>query len=660
MKTVRRRYFAILLTICLVITVFGANQPMKRGRSSAVGRRVAEIAHTLRDLRNTTVGEVAEDLPRFAINAGPGPFVAEAMLQASKPHGAQLAILAPEQVHTNVRPGPLTAFECYRTVAWHDHLSLVTLTGSEIAVTLAEITSRRLAEFRIPAFVHAAGIRFVLDTARSGGDRILNLEIGSKEEGYTPISAGERYKVAVTSHMVNYIKRLRQKRACCTENLSDLSMGPIFTDYMTRLAQRGPIENPKEIRVKLVFARIAVISDPHYFEPSLLVNNGIAFQTYIAQDRKLIAESDAILRAAVSSIRADKPDICLVPGDLTKDGELISHESVASLLRDSLESAGIKVYVVPGNHDINNPQAYSYDGPNVSSVPTVTSAEFEAIYAQMGYSEAIDRDSHSLSYIVEPTNGLWIFGLDACEYDTNIGHSHTGGSLSDSTLAWLTARLDEAAENNITTMAFMHHGLTEHYVGQTTIMGGMFEDYVIDNWRSIRDTLANHGLRTVFTGHYHAQDIVKRQTQEGNVIYDIETGATVTWPCPIRSVDLRRGAVLDIVTRRIEQVDYDTGNLSFQAYAKEYLQTGLTNLISYMLIGMFGVDPMQAGQLSPAVARAYMAHYAGDEMPTQHDHGLIATLKMSPDPIIQAMGASLESIWTDLEPADNTVRLELE
>jgi DNA repair exonuclease SbcCD nuclease subunit len=39
-------------------------------------------------------------------------------------------------------------------------------------------------------------------------------------------------------------------------------------------------------------------------------------------------------------------------GDHTKDGELINHESVKDLLQQ-LADAGIKVFVVPGNHDIN-------------------------------------------------------------------------------------------------------------------------------------------------------------------------------------------------------------------------------------------------------------------------------------------------------------------
>ena len=109
--------------------------------------------------------------------------------------------------------------------------------------------------------------------------------------------------------------------------------------------------------------KIAVVSDIHYLDPSLLTNNaaaGDAFQNYIAADPKLIEYSDPIFRKVIADLKTEKPDILLVPGDLTKDGERVSHESVAHFLAE-LKSTGIKVFVVPGNHDINNPEARSYN-----------------------------------------------------------------------------------------------------------------------------------------------------------------------------------------------------------------------------------------------------------------------------------------------------------
>ena len=42
--------------------------------------------------------------------------------------------------------------------------------------------------------------------------------------------------------------------------------------------------------------KIAVLSDLHYMDPSLLKKDGTAFQMYLMQDPKLLAESGAILQ----------------------------------------------------------------------------------------------------------------------------------------------------------------------------------------------------------------------------------------------------------------------------------------------------------------------------------------------------------------------------
>ncbi|MBD3317912.1 MAG: metallophosphoesterase [Chitinivibrionales bacterium] len=405
---------------------------------------------------------------------------------------------------------------------------------------------------------------------------------------------------------------------------------------------------------------IAVFSDPHLLDPSLLISDGPAFQMYLAQDRKLIAESDAILRSTVSRIRARRPDLCLIPGDLTKDGELASHERVAQYLADSLESVGVQVFVVPGNHDINNEEAYAYDGASVIPVPTVSPDEFEEIYGDMGYDEAFARDPNSLSYVAEPVEGLWVFGIDACKYDMNVGHSETGGRLTPETLAWLTSMLDSCKAEGKTPMALMHHGVMEHYTGQSSIFDNMFADYVIDDWASIRDTLATHGLKVVFTGHYHAQDIVKHETTSGEVIYDIETGSTVTWPSPFRMATFFAHGKLVVTTRRIWDIDYDTGDLPFPLYARNFLEEGLTGIVTAMFVYQFGVPEEQAAELVPFVVRAFMAHYAGDEKPTVLDDATYEALIADPNPLIQAMGLALQSLWTDLAPRDRNLVIDLD
>ena len=78
--------------------------------------------------------------------------------------------------------------------------------------------------------------------------------------------------------------------------------------------------------------KIAVVSDIHYMHPSLLGPGGAAgaaFQNYINYDPKMVEYSDPIFRTVMNEIKTEAPDILLVPGDITKDGEKIGHQAMA-------------------------------------------------------------------------------------------------------------------------------------------------------------------------------------------------------------------------------------------------------------------------------------------------------------------------------------------
>ena len=147
--------------------------------------------------------------------------------------------------------------------------------------------------------------------------------------------------------------------------------------------------------------KIAIVSDIHYMDPSLLISNGAsgaAFKNYVDQDPKMVQYSDAIFRNVLADIKTEHPDILLVPGDITKDGEKVSNVAMAGFF-NQLCNDGIKVYVIPGNHDINNAKAKVFDGDNAYPVDITSKTDFETIYGNFGYGQAIARDANSLSYV---------------------------------------------------------------------------------------------------------------------------------------------------------------------------------------------------------------------------------------------------------------------
>ena len=403
--------------------------------------------------------------------------------------------------------------------------------------------------------------------------------------------------------------------------------------------------------------KLLVFSDPHYFDPSL-GTSGSAFENYLAHDRKLIAESDAIMRAMVGLVDAENPQVVLVSGDLTKDGEALSHESAAAYLAQ-MKSGGRKVFVVPGNHDIQNGTASSYAGDTATPVTAISAGEFAEIYKDLGFDDAIARDTNSLSYVAELVPGLWLLALDSCIYGDERGSSETDGRFLDGTKMWIQAQLDEAKQQGVRVIAMMHHGLVEHFAKQALI----FPEFLVNDRDAIGGLLSNGGVGVVFTGHFHANDITRgTPSASSKSIFDVETGSTVTYPCAYRVVDLSDDT-LAITTRHVTNIVYDLGTApDFQSYAHDSLSVGLEGLITSLIeAAPYNVSAADASQLAPWLGDGLVAHYAGDEAyPIPADvQTTVQSLMSSSDTIKRLSGTMLQNIWTDLPPLDNTVTLDL-
>jgi len=407
-----------------------------------------------------------------------------------------------------------------------------------------------------------------------------------------------------------------------------------------------------DVKIMPETVKFMIISDIHYFDPSLFtLPANASFQGYLAADRKLIIESSAILKNILVTVAAEKPDFLLVTGDLTKDGEKVDHQAVAALFK-TLSDNGIKVLVIPGNHDVNNPAAMSYLGTASASIANVSASDFATIYANCGYGNAVERDPNSLSYVSEPVTGVWMLGIDACHY----APSETAGSISATTLAWVKTIISKAKAKNKILLSMMHHGIVEHFVGQST----MFSEYLISDWKNTSTALADSGLNVVFTGHFHAQDIAKGTGTKG-YIYDVETGSTVTAPCPYRTITLNTvNKTLKIVSGKIDGVTYSTipTGTTFQAYAKNYLSTGMRVISYYMLNNApYNVPAtyINAYKLDSIFSNAFVAHYAGDETPGTTDNANIQTVKA----VSATLGGAIQSVWTDPAPRDNNITIDL-
>jgi hypothetical protein len=398
----------------------------------------------------------------------------------------------------------------------------------------------------------------------------------------------------------------------------------------------------------------AILSDAHLHDDATLGASGPDFQTYLAQDPKMIAQSQETLDATLADLTAKKPEFLLISGDLTKDGEKVNHQLMASKLA-TLRAQGIRTFVIPGNHDINNPSAVSFLTSPPTPVDHVSPAEFKQIYADFGYNAALYQDPNSLGYVVEPVLGLWLFAIDSCEYNDNLalGTPVTAGTLSQSTQDWITGLLQTAKLQGKVVIGMMHHGIVEHYVGQSQ----QFPDFLLTDYKTVGKRLSDAGMNLIFTGHFHANDIVLKDFGTSK-LYDCETGSLVSAPAPYRFVNLDMPArSYQITTSHVLSIpSHPTDFVSFE---NSFLLNGLTGVSTYQLThAPYNLDATTASSIAPLAAVSMMAHYAGDE--TLTDATLAGTLygmAASSDPATRMLGMALLSLWNDPPPPDNNVTL---
>ena len=435
--------------------------------------------------------------------------------------------------------------------------------------------------------------------------------------------------------------------------------------------QKGPARFPN--------TRFIVLSDPHIYDSTLGIT-GESFEARLQRTPLLLVESVEIFQEVIGEIRQVEPDFVLVCGDLTNDGERVSHERLALLLKE-IEEAGVSVYVVPGNHDIDNPHAERYAGEGGIVTESVSASEFAQVYGNFGYQEARLRDPSSLSYVVEPVEGLWLIGMDSCH-----------GRIRAQTIRWLQEMLLQAATEGKAVVGFVHHGILEHFNGQ----GRYASEFLVQDNDRVARFLAGHNMQIVFTGHMHAQDTVEREWTDGGEtirLVDVETGSLASFPCPFRIVDIvpdqvlsdgpsgsrphgsrphlgpmrgsrphlgpmrgsRPPAIMRIRTRYITSIESRRRNFSAYAYRRSY--QAIRRAISGRLKSIW-VSDENAPILSDWLALSALAHFMGDERaernPVDADR-----LGFWPRLVTRAAAELIDGLWNDLEPSDNDLILQL-
>lgn len=328
------------------------------------------------------------------------------------------------------------------------------------------------------------------------------------------------------------------------------------------------------VQTVLAQTRIAVMSDIH-----------VSSQSTPAGERKMLDKSRAIFDRLIRQFKTQKPNLLLVTGDLTEAGDRENHQYVKAGL-DQLKAAGVKVFVIPGNHDLSN----------------LNEDDFRTMYADFGYGTASVKDSTSLSYACEPVKGLTLIGID----------SHNG-YLSGTTLNWVCKQAEEARSQGRQVIAMMHHPLFPHFNNADLFISTS----TIGNYENVRNKLADAGIKIILTGHFHTSDIAKDWNEDlSREIYDINTGSAVSYPCDYRMLTLSRD--LKELTVTTKHLDTLPGEVNFAKTAKDRLYGSMYNLAYQKIASRGSFSDNEKKQLADIAARAFVVHAEGNEASQAH------------------------------------------
>lgn len=287
------------------------------------------------------------------------------------------------------------------------------------------------------------------------------------------------------------------------------------------------------------YTRIVVISDLHYLSDSLY-NGSPYFDELIKKaDAKITPYSKELLDSLITDIDNEKADVVVLLGDMSFNGERISHEEIS----EGFKKLDVPILAIPGNHDLYNLYAREYNGDGFVSTDSIGISVFEDIYS----SPYTVKDDDSLSFIYR-INDINLLLLD-------VNASKVSNEVSESTLNWIKDSIDKDDR----TISFSHQNLLVH--------GLYSEDYLIHNCDDVLSLYGELNIKANFTDHIHLQNIV-----EENDFIEVATSSV--------SVSPLQYGVIDVYADRLEYHTEQIKNEELQNIATEYFNSKSERSIS--------------------------------------------------------------------------------
>lgn len=314
---------------------------------------------------------------------------------------------------------------------------------------------------------------------------------------------------------------------------------------------------------------LTFIADTHHYSKTL-GDSGKAFVFRSDSDQKCLKETGEIIDCAFDYLSKTECDAVCIAGDLSNDGERISHEEFREKLYKLKENK--KVYVITATHDWccdRNPRKFS--GENIShDVPVLNHNDIYEFYKDFGINDAFAEYKTTLgpaSYAVNVGDCVTLLGL----IDDKNGRNSAGYKKAH--LDWICEQIKSAIKNGKVPVAMEHHLLIPHITPLFT-KGACSPDR-----ENIINRLADAGLKIIIVGHSHLQRIDRHVSPNGNEIYEVNVGSLVGYPAPMVTVTADEQKI-SVSTQYLESFTLDGETVHAQKYLVNHSKKVISVLFS--------------------------------------------------------------------------------
>lgn len=309
----------------------------------------------------------------------------------------------------------------------------------------------------------------------------------------------------------------------------------------------------------------AVASDTHYVHPVKQAGTTLADEgwvtTFNSESESLTNQSGFIIDEFLKECAENpKCQFVLITGDLATNGRdyVSEHEAVAAKFRKFEKETGKQVYVINGNHD------------NAKDMP-VDHKKFTEIYHEFGYDEALSTDEGTCSYSANLNDEYTLVALDTCDERYRVVPNNDITRMD-----WAVKQIKAAKKQGKKVIMIMHHNLLEHNPFQKLNE----KNYVVNTPYSSAGLLADLGVKLVFSGHTHCNNVKSYTSFLGNTIYDFSMSSLGNFPAEYKYFNVTDSKI-SYETKKINHIDADKLAEVCKGFSNEALEMMKNNLQAY-------------------------------------------------------------------------------